>query len=104
LNTLATGFALALPALPDCLHGNDNPVHSVPRDLQRLSIAEGNQHSLALCLDDTVAARGYNNAGQLGDNTTANRLVPVAVNTTPLAASQRLTRVASGSYAYPPWR
>ena len=65
-----------------------------------VSIAAGYEHSLALCSEGTVAAWGYNNAGQLGDNTTANRFVPVAVNMTPLAANQRLTHVASGSYAY----
>jgi alpha-tubulin suppressor-like RCC1 family protein len=36
---------------------------------------------MALCSDGTVATWGWNTAGQLGDNTTDTRLVPVAVNT-----------------------
>ena len=46
-----------------------------------LAFATGQNHSLALCSDGTVAAWGYNNSGQLGDNTTSQRYVPVAVNT-----------------------
>ena len=45
-----------------------------------VAIAAGYAHSLALCSDGTVAAWGANNAGQLGDNTMTNRVVPVAVN------------------------
>lgn len=45
-----------------------------------ISIAACSSHSLALCSDGTVAAWGSNFFGQLGDNTTTNRLVPVAVN------------------------
>lgn len=44
-----------------------------------VAIAAGNNHSFALCSDQTLAAWGYNNAGQLGDSSTTNRLVPVAV-------------------------
>ena len=46
-----------------------------------VAIGTGGWHSLALCSDGTVAAWGYNADGRLGDNTTTNRLVPVAVNT-----------------------
>ena len=45
-----------------------------------VAIAAGYHHSLALCSDGTVAAWGYNTSGQLGDNTTTQRNVPVAVN------------------------
>ncbi len=41
----------------------------------------GSNHTLALCTDGTVAAWGYNLHGQVGDNTTTDRLTPVAVNT-----------------------
>ncbi len=47
-----------------------------------VAIAAGGAHNLALCSDGSVAAWGYNYYGQLGDNTTTNRPVPVAVNTT----------------------
>jgi alpha-tubulin suppressor-like RCC1 family protein len=64
-----------------------------------VAIAAGGYHNLALCSDCTVAGWGGNSTGQLGDNTTTERHVPVAVNSTPLAASQRFARVASGSAA-----
>ncbi|HVM49877.1 MAG TPA: hypothetical protein VMU04_17745 [Candidatus Acidoferrum sp.] len=48
-----------------------------------VAIAAGVGYSLALCSDGTVAAWGRNEVGELGDNTTATRLVPVAVNTDP---------------------
>jgi uncharacterized delta-60 repeat protein len=46
-----------------------------------VAIAAGSYHSVALCSDGTVAAWGYNNYGQLGDNTTTHRNAPVAVDT-----------------------
>lgn len=52
-----------------------------------LALSSGHEHSLALCSDGTVASWGYNFYGQLGNNTTTNSSVPVAVMTagTPLA-------------------
>jgi alpha-tubulin suppressor-like RCC1 family protein len=47
-----------------------------------VAIAAGSRHSLALCSDGTLAAWGYNFAGQVGDNSSTNRSYPVAVNTT----------------------
>jgi len=45
-----------------------------------IAVALGGSHSTALAADGTVYTWGYNNAGQLGDNTTAfNRLTPVKV-------------------------
>jgi hypothetical protein len=64
-----------------------------------VAIAAGFSHSLALCSDGTVAAWGYNQYGQLGDNTTTNRSTPVAVNAAALAADQRFVCVTSGSIA-----
>ena len=64
-----------------------------------VAITVGLSHSLALCADGTVAAWGLNISGELGDTTTTERHVPVAVNTGALAASQRFTRVTSGSAA-----
>jgi alpha-tubulin suppressor-like RCC1 family protein len=65
-----------------------------------VAIAAGDSHSLALCSDGTVASWGNNPTGQLGDNTTTQRNAPVAVDTMPLAANQRFTRVSSGPWAY----
>ncbi len=46
-----------------------------------IAIAAGQSHSLALASDGTVYAWGYNNGAQLGDGSTANSLVPIAVDT-----------------------
>jgi len=46
-----------------------------------VAIAAGGSHSMALCSDGTLVAWGSNSSGQIGDNTTTNRLVPVKVNT-----------------------
>jgi len=46
-----------------------------------LAMAAGQGHSLALCSDGTLAAWGINWQGALGNNTTNDSLVPVAVNT-----------------------
>ncbi|MDT8318351.1 MAG: Ig-like domain-containing protein [bacterium] len=54
------------------------------------SIAAGEQHSVAVKSDGTVLAWGWNNAGQLGNMTTANSFFPVSVvdlsNVTEVAA------------------
>lgn len=41
------------------------------------AIATGDTHNLVLASDGTVRAWGSNDAGQLGDGTTSNRLTPV---------------------------
>jgi alpha-tubulin suppressor-like RCC1 family protein len=64
------------------------------------SIAAGSFQSLAVCSDGTVAAWGANYDGQLGDNTIVTRQIPVAVNTTPLAAGERFAGVVSSSAAF----
>ncbi len=46
------------------------------------AIATGRFHTLALCADGTLAAWGRNTQGQLGDNTTIQRDLPVAVDRT----------------------
>jgi alpha-tubulin suppressor-like RCC1 family protein len=48
-----------------------------------VAAAGGSYHSLALRSDGTVAAWGQNVNGQLGDSTTNQSLVPLAVNTAP---------------------
>jgi len=44
-----------------------------------IAVAAGQYHSLALAADGTVYSFGQNTSGQLGDNTTTNRLIPVKV-------------------------
>ena len=46
------------------------------------SLAAGDNHSLALKSDGTLLAWGNNGGGQLGDGTTVNRWIPVAVTGT----------------------
>jgi alpha-tubulin suppressor-like RCC1 family protein len=64
-----------------------------------VAVAAGKSHSLAFCSDGTMAAWGYNDKGQLGDNTTTNRQVPVAVNMaagTSALAGKTVVAVAAG--------
>lgn len=70
------------------LGNNSTSVSSVPVEVDRsgvlsgktvTSIAAGFSHCLATCSDGTVAAWGYNNSGQLGDGSTSQSAVPVAV-------------------------
>ncbi|MFZ2278443.1 MAG: hypothetical protein WAW39_11610, partial [Prosthecobacter sp.] len=46
-----------------------------------IAVSAGNSHSLALCSDGTVASWGLNTNGQLGNNSTTQSTVPVAVIT-----------------------
>lgn len=62
-----------------------------------ISIAAGKGHSLALCSDGTVAAWGVNTSGQLGDNSTTNRSVPVLVTATGALAGKTVVSIAVGS-------
>ena len=64
-----------------------------------VGVAAGGHHSLARCSDGTVAAWGFNNNGQLGNNSTTSSSVPVAVSTagTPLA-TRSVTALAAGFY------
>jgi hypothetical protein len=64
-----------------------------------VALAAGQSHSVALCSDGALVAWGANSYGALGDNSTTQRNAPVAVNTTPFAASQRFARVSSGPMA-----
>ena len=63
-----------------------------------VALAGGTNHVLALCSDGTVASWGTGGAGQLGDNSTSDRSLPVLVNTTsgPSHAQQSRTPVRPG--------
>ncbi|MCX6875988.1 MAG: cadherin-like beta sandwich domain-containing protein [Verrucomicrobia bacterium] len=62
------------------------------------AITSGNYHHLALCADGTLAAWGYNSSGQLGNNSTTDSSVPVAVNQTGVLAGKTITAIAAGYY------
>ncbi len=63
-----------------------------------IAIAAGEQHSLALCADGTLAAWGVNNDGQLGDGSILSRASPVAVTTTGILAGKTVVRIAAGAW------
>jgi len=61
-----------------------------------IAVAGGQPHSVALCSDGTLAAWGYNGSGGLGNNSTTDSLVPVAVDTSGVLAGKRVIAVATG--------
>jgi len=61
-----------------------------------VGVSMGEWHSLALCSDGTVATWGANEAGQLGDNSTMQRNVPVAVNLSALGVGERFIVAQAG--------
>ncbi len=64
-----------------------------------IAIACGNIHGLALCDDGTVATWGNNTSGQLGDNTTTSRNVPVRPRIGPLAGKTIIAIAGGGSHS-----
>ncbi len=65
-----------------------------------VSLAAGYSQGYARCSDGTLVAWGNNTAGQLGDGTMTDRLTPVIVNTSLLAAGEKAVSFTSGPYAY----
>ncbi|MFM6973632.1 MAG: hypothetical protein ACKOXM_00550, partial [Agromyces sp.] len=61
------------------------------------SLTSGQNHMCALTSDGGVYCWGYNNQGQLGDGTTALKLVPTALATSPLLAGKTVTQIAAGN-------
>jgi alpha-tubulin suppressor-like RCC1 family protein len=64
-----------------------------------VALAAGGFHSLALCSDGTVAAWGTSDQGQLGDNSSLDRLVPTAVDVAPgrsALAGKSVLAIATG--------
>jgi alpha-tubulin suppressor-like RCC1 family protein len=62
-----------------------------------VAIAAGSSHSLALCSDGTVVAWGANASGQLGNSSTTQSIVPVAVNTSGALLGKMVVAVTAGS-------
>jgi len=61
------------------------------------AISAGGYTTIALDSDGKVYAWGYNNVGQLGDNSTTQRIIPVAVYTSGVLSDKTITAVAAGS-------
>ena len=62
-----------------------------------VAIAAGDGHNLALSSDGTVCAWGFNSSGQLGNNSTVDSSVPVAVNTSSSSALYGMSVIALGT-------
>ena len=62
------------------------------------AIAAGNSNNLALCMDGSLAAWGYNSHGELGNHSNSNWLVPDAVDMTGVLAGKTVTSITSGCY------
>jgi alpha-tubulin suppressor-like RCC1 family protein len=64
------------------------------------SIEVGDDHTCAVASDSKVYCWGFNSSGQVGDNSTTNRLAPVAVYTAGVLSGKTITSAsASGNYA-----
>jgi alpha-tubulin suppressor-like RCC1 family protein len=62
------------------------------------ALSMGQYFTVALCSDGTVAAWGSNGAGQLGNNSTADSIVPVAVSRSGALAGKTVVAVTVGGY------
>ncbi len=67
-----------------------------PRGARLVSVAAGENHSLALFSDGTAVAWGQNFDGQLGDNSTTQRNAPVRVDATGVLSTRKVTAIAAG--------
>ncbi len=61
-----------------------------------IKIAAGTKFSLALCSDGTMAAWGYNGDGELGNNSTTNSLVAMAVSTAGVLSGKSVSAITAG--------
>jgi alpha-tubulin suppressor-like RCC1 family protein len=62
------------------------------------AVAAGGYHTVALSSDGKVFAWGYNSHGQLGNGTTASRVVPVMVNMSGALLGKTVTAISAGNY------
>ena len=59
-----------------------------------IAVAAGNDHSVALCSDGTLAAWGFGSNGELGNNSTVNSSVPVLVDRSGVLSGKTVVAVA----------
>ena len=62
------------------------------------ALATGQYHTLALCTDGTLVAWGYNNRGQLGNNSTTSSSQPVAIGSFGALAGKTPVGIGAGAY------
>ena len=62
-----------------------------------VAISAGDEHSLALCADGTLATWGANRFSQLGDGTTTASSVPVRVNQNGVLADKTVVAASAGA-------
>ncbi len=61
-----------------------------------VAVSAGWYHTVALCSDGTMAAWGSNSIGQLGNDSTTDSWVPVAVTTTGVLSGKTVVSVSAG--------
>ncbi len=62
-------------------------------------LSAGGEHTCAIASDDLAYCWGFNTYGQLGDNSTTRRTVPVAVNTAGVLAGKTIKSIAAYNYS-----
>lgn len=62
------------------------------------SISAGDWHTCAVASDNQAYCWGYNADGQLGNNSTTDRTVPVAVNTSGVLAGKTIQSIEAGNW------
>jgi alpha-tubulin suppressor-like RCC1 family protein len=67
------------------------------KTIKSISVSAGGWHTCVLASNDQVYCWGYNSSGQLGNNSTTNSSVPVAVNTAGVLSGKTIKSISSGS-------
>jgi len=70
---------------------------AVPSGVTLSSISTGNTHTCAIASNGTIYCWGYNNYGQLGDGSTTQSTIPVAVSQGAIPSGVTLSSIGAGS-------
>ena len=76
------------------LSGGDAVYHNITPFISNAVVAAGMVHSIGLDQNGRVWDWGYNNKGQLGDNSITSKLTPVSI----LGANKTFCAIACGVY------